>query len=135
MSDYELLSKFNGFDMESRLARAKQLVNLIHWAQNQNAIPIVSVIGQPAQAREYWRENINDYIEIFLKCDLEACIERDNKKVYDSPDGNIVGIDLNFDEPSNPDIILDSQNNEPNDLLDILEKKYLRSLFNIDSFK
>ncbi len=129
MSEYQLLSKFNGFDMDSRLARAKQLVNLVQWSQNQGAIPIVSVIGQPAEAREYWRENVEDYIEIFLKCSLEVCMARDNKKVYTDPGGNVVGIDLNFDLPSDSDIVLDSLNNGPKELLNILTERRLNSLF------
>ena len=42
---------------------------------------------------------------------------------------NIMGVDLPFDEPSNPNIILDSYKNDPTELLKILFEKHLKSLF------
>jgi adenylylsulfate kinase len=132
LAQYKLLSKFNGFDIGSRLSRAKQLVNIINWSLNQNIIPIATVIGQPAKAREYWRKNIKGYKEIYLKCSLEHCMKRDNKNLYNGSDKDILGVDISFEEPSSSDIILDSELHKPEELLAIIKSEYLESLFHID---
>ncbi|MBT5399523.1 adenylyl-sulfate kinase [bacterium] len=121
MSEYSILDKYNGYDICSRLKRAKQLTNIVNWVNNQNVIPIVAVIGQPKEARSYWRKNVDEYCEIYLKAPIETCIKRDNKAIYKNKSENIVGVDIQFDEPTCSDIILDAKNKTPDELLrDIL---------------
>ena len=122
MSDYKILNKFNGFDIDSRYKRAKQLTNMVNWVKNQEIIPIVAVIGQPEKAREYWRKNVKGYFEIYLKCNLEICINRDNKGIYND-NSNIIGKDLDFQEPKQYDIMLNSEKYSPEELLNQLINK------------
>ena len=46
--------------------------------------------------------------EIYLKCNLEICINRDNKGIYND-NSNIIGKDLDFQEPKQYDIMLNSE--------------------------
>ena len=119
MSQSKVLSKFNGRDIDSRLKRAYQLTHLINWIRKQEIIPIVSVIGQPKKAREHWRHNIDGYAEIYLECNLDECIRRDNKNVYKGS-SNVIGVDIEFEKPQNPEITLDAESNSPTMLLKIL---------------
>ena len=82
MADLKILQKFNGYDIESRYKRTLQLTSLVNWIKLQDIIPIVAVIGQPKKARDNWRKNISGYKQIYLKCDLEVCIKRDNKNKH-----------------------------------------------------
>ena len=61
-----------------------------------------------------------------MKCDLDTCIKRDNKNLYkrSSSTSKIIGKDIEFDEPKNSNLILDSKNNKPEVLLNILINKY-----------
>jgi len=123
MSDFKILNKYDGFDINSRLKRALDLTHLVNWIKSQGIIPIVAVIGQPLDARNDWRKNIDGYKQIFLKCSLNICKQRDNKNIYINKNGSnksIIGQDIKFDEPENSDLVLDSSLNEPNQLLDIL---------------
>ena len=128
MSKSEVLSKFDGMDIDSRYERAKQLTLLVNWIRKQDIIPIVSVIGQPEKARDYWRNKIDGYVEIYLKCSLDECIKRDNKKIYNSSSidesnsQNVVGIDIEFEEPKYSDIVLNAEINSSNQLLKKLIK-------------
>jgi adenylylsulfate kinase len=117
MSKYCILNKYNGHDITSRLKRAKQLTNVVNWVSDQKVTPIVAVIGQPKEARSYWRSNIDNYYEIYLRAPIEECMKRDNKSIYDNKKENVVGIDIAFDEPIESDIILNTVNKTPNDLL------------------
>ena len=56
------------------------------------------------------------YYEIYLKTSLEELIKRDSKGLYKKYNSgeikNIVGIDLEYDEPSSPDLILTNHKKE-----------------------
>ncbi|EAL0500656.1 adenylyl-sulfate kinase, partial [Campylobacter coli] len=63
--------------------------------------------------------------EIYIKCDIEELKKRDKKRLYSKAlsgkISNVVGIDINYDEP-NADLILD------NSKLDLLDEKVDRIL-------
>ena len=94
-------------------------------------LPIAAVIGQPTKARLLWSKKINNYTEIYLKCDIEVCKNRDNKKLYDTSltdkKKSIIGLDIPFEEPKTADIVLNSEQLPPEALLDILWE-YLKKL-------
>ena len=52
------------------------------------------------------------YIEIYVKCDIEECVRRDPKGLYEKARSgaikNYTGISSPFEEPANPDLILDT---------------------------
>ena len=111
MSNYKVLRDYEGFDITSRYKRGLDLANLVNWIKSQGIIPIVAVIGQPKKIRKYWRNNIIGYKQIYIKCDLKICIQRDNKNIYKNESNSndkIVGKDIKFEEPKNSDLILNS---------------------------
>ncbi len=121
MSEFGILEPKEGYDIDSRMRRAIHLTKIINWVKHKGFTPIVAVIGQPGEARNYWRDNIEGYFEIYLKAELETCVMRDDKKIYASNQGNIIGKDIPFDEPENFDLILNANNATPSELLqDIL---------------
>ena len=58
INEYSILNKYTGNDLESRLQRGKDLTNFVQWLINFNVIPLISVIGQPAKLRTYWKKYI-----------------------------------------------------------------------------
>ena len=117
MYDFQILKPENGHDIESRLHRAIHLTKIINWSISQNMIPVVAVIGQPKEARDYWRKHIDGYFEIYLKADLSVCVNRDDKNIYSSGRTDIIGRDIIFNEPNNSDLVLDTNNSTPVELL------------------
>jgi adenylylsulfate kinase-like enzyme len=119
MQEFHITSTFGGMDIDSRYKRAMQVTNLINWIKNQGITPIIPAIGQPAKARELWIENIVGYTEIHLICDIETCIKRDNKNIYNTKDSNpkIIGIDIPYEEPENSHVNLNAKDNTPEQLL------------------
>ena len=53
-----------------------------------------------------------DYFEIYIKVSFEALKNRDTKGIY-SGIKNVVGVDIPWYEPSNPDLVLYADNFEP----------------------
>jgi adenylylsulfate kinase-like enzyme len=135
MNERKILQEYAGHDLESRKNRGLQLINIINWIGKQHILPIAAVIGQPSEARIRWRKKICNYTEIYLKCDIEVCKNRDQKHLYESAlhgeNKSIVGVDLLFDEPKNSDLVLQSDQLSPGIMLDEL----LRYLKKLDWFK
>jgi adenylylsulfate kinase len=107
------LSKGLGFsreDRETNLNRIAFVCNLL----SRNGVPVIAAAISPFEnCREWARDLIGDgYIEVYTRCPLEKCIERDVKGMYKKAlAGEIkgfTGIDDPFDEPSDPEIICDT---------------------------
>jgi len=62
--------------------------------------------------REYARLAIGHFVEVYVRCPVEVCIQRDVKGMYKKAlAGELVhftGIDDPYEEPTNPELILDS---------------------------
>ena len=73
---------------------------------------IVSALTAHQDARLYIKENIPHLITGFVKCDIEVCMERDPKGLYQkAKDGQIdtlIGYNTKYVAPDNPDVILET---------------------------
>jgi len=80
-------------------------------------IVLCSFVSPYRKIRKEIRKIIEDegitFIEIYVKCSLEECIRRDPKGLYKKAlRGEIkyvTGIDDPYEEPENPDLILNSE--------------------------
>jgi adenylylsulfate kinase len=77
-------------------------------------VVLSSFITPLREQRTYIREQFNGmkYLEVFIKCSVEECICRDPKGLYrkaiEGKIGNYTGISSPFEEPENPDLVLDT---------------------------
>jgi adenylylsulfate kinase len=81
---------------------------------SRNGIIVLASFISPYQhMRDFCRQEIGAFIEVYVKCSLEACINRDVKGLYKKAlNGEIqsfTGISDPFEEPINPEIILDTE--------------------------
>lgn len=58
------------------------------------------------EVRAWNRANIENYKEIYIKASMETLYKRDQKGLYSSGEKNVVGVDLPWDEPKTPDVVL-----------------------------
>jgi len=83
----------------------------------KHGVPVgVSLISPYIENRENARKIIdanNKFAEVYIKCSLEKCEERDNKGMYKKArSGEIkgfTGIDDPYEAPPNPDLVLDTE--------------------------
>lgn len=118
-----------GYDEASRRKQTERVLRLVRWISDQGILPIVAIIHPFEDDRIRCRENLPNYFEVFLKCDLDTCIERDvalKKHVYpwneqeEIDKSDIVGLDIPLDRPGHADLIMESDHNSPEELLEIL---------------
>jgi adenylyl-sulfate kinase len=113
-----------GYDPESRRKQTQRILRLTRWVSNQGILPIVAIIHPFEDDRKECRKILYNYFEVYLQCELSECIRRDPKNIYapalEGKAKNVVGIDIPYDPPENPDLVLDSTHTSPEELLEVL---------------
>ena len=98
------------YTREERVALAMRYARLCKLLSEQGVDVVIAVIALFKEIHKWNRENITNYIEIFIDTPLSELKKRDPKKLYRDVElgviKNVAGIDLKIDIPSNPDINL-----------------------------
>ena len=98
------------YTREERIALAMRYARLCKLLSEQGVDVVIAVIALFKEIHKWNRENITNYIEIFIDTPLSELRKRDPKKLYRDVElgivKNVAGIDLKIDIPSNPDINL-----------------------------
>ena len=102
-----------GFDRESRKIHLKRVGILIKRLQKNYTSVVASFVSPYKETRDCLRDMTENFIEIYVKASLETCMKRDKKGVYkEAIEGkrkNFTGVSDNYDEPENPDLVLDTE--------------------------
>lgn len=98
-----------GYSNYDRVMNIKRIILGAYLLDKNEIITIVCNIAPFESLRKLARNKILDYNEIYLKKDLKISINHDVKNMYVNNLGKtaVVGVDINFDEPCNSDLILD----------------------------
>ncbi|MBD2871513.1 adenylyl-sulfate kinase [Paenibacillus arenilitoris] len=108
-----------GFSKEDRQKNIERVAFVAKLLTRNDVIVLASFITPYRHMRDYCRQEISSFIEVFVKCSLAECIRRDVKGLYKKAlKGEIhgfTGISDPFEEPENPDIVLDTENEAPDE--------------------
>jgi adenylylsulfate kinase len=98
------------YTREERIALVMRYARLCHLLSSQGVDVVIAVIGLFKEIHKWNRENIPNYIEIFIDTPLDELIRRDLKGLYkryiSGEINNIDGMDLKIDFPEDPDICI-----------------------------
>lgn len=99
-----------GFSREDRLENIQRIVYVANLLSRNGVIVLVSAITPYAEMREYAREKLENYVEVFVKCPLEECERRDVKGLYAKARNNEIprftGISDPYEEPTQAEIVI-----------------------------
>lgn len=98
-----------------------------NYAEQGHDVVICS-IAMYREVRAWNRENIENYKEIYVKVTRETLYKRDQKRLYSSGAKNVVGVDLPWDEPEMPDVVIQNDGHETPE--EIVERLF--RLFGLD---
>ena len=110
----ENLSKGLGFSKEDRDTNVRRIA-FVADLLSRNGVPVITAAISPyREIRDEAREMMGDrFIEVFVKASVEVCAERDAKGLYEKAfKGEIkefTGVSDPYEEPLNPDIVLDTE--------------------------
>ena len=122
------------FSREGRIEHNRKVANLAKMLV-EHGVPVgVSLISPYSENRETARKIINNnkkFFELYVKCSLEKCEERDIKGLYKKARNNEIknftGVNDPYEEPSNPDLVIDTEKYADEEcvrkILDFLESK------------
>ena len=106
------LTKDLGFTEEDRKQNIERVTFVAKLLTRNGVIVLASFISPYNKIREYSRKEIGNYILVYVKCSLEECEDRDVKGMYTKARAgeikDFTGIDHPFEEPDNPDIIVET---------------------------
>lgn len=112
-----------GYSSEDRLRGAYRLFRVCRLLTDQGIDVVCCSISMYEQVRAWNRENLSNYKEIYIRVMKETLLQRNQKGLYTSG-RNVVGVDLPFDEPKRPDIIVENNGEErPEVIVARLEKQ------------
>ncbi len=112
-----------GFSYEDRKENIRRVGEVSKLIMDSGVIAITAFISPFRNDRNTVRHLIQkNFYEIYCRASLEACEIRDVKGLYKKArSGNIsdfTGIDSPYEEPSNPELILDTENSSIEDCVD-----------------
>ena len=98
-----------GYSSADRETNIKRIILAAYVLDRCGIVGIICNIAPFERLRTLAREKITGYHEIFLRKDLHASKENDVKGVYADNLGrsDLVGVEIGFDEPQNPDLIIE----------------------------
>lgn len=100
-----------GYTDADRLKAAWRAFRVCRMLSDQGIDVVCCSISMYSQVRAWNRENIEKYKEIYIKVKQETLLARNQKGLY--TDGkNVVGVDLPFDEPTCPDVVVENDGGE-----------------------
>ena len=104
-----------GHSIEDRKKNADRICNLCKFLDLQEIDVVTSILSIFPESRQWCRENLINYYEVFIKTDIQILKTRDSKGIYKKFDRglikNVAGLDLNFIEPDCPDLIINNNGN------------------------
>lgn len=117
------------YSNEGRKKLAFQHARLCRMLNEQNIDVVICVIAMYDDCREWNRNNIKNYKEIYLNVPIEELIRRDQKQLYSkalrNEMPNVLGINMEYEEPKHPDFEIENAGiNNPNETLKKIMEKF-----------
>jgi len=109
------LNKDLGFDEAGRKENIRRIGEVSKLFVENGQIVLTAFISPYREDRQVVRELVEagEFIEVYVKCSVETCEKRDPKGLYKKARNeeilNFTGISAPYEEPENPEIILDTE--------------------------
>ena len=130
------LSRDLGFSKEDREIHAMRVAYVSKLLSRNGVAVIVALISPYRSFRQAIREDIEHFIEVFVRCPVEECAKRDPKGLYAKAFAGEVkdftGVDDPYEDPDSPELVLDTVEEETAESVDkvlawLAEHGYLNS--------
>jgi adenylylsulfate kinase len=121
------VSKDLGFSPQDRKEHNRRVIEIAKLLVKNNFTAIIPLISPYGETRELARKEIPNFVEVYVKASLDTCIKRDPKGLYQKAKNgeitNLTGLQSPYEEPQNPELVLDTEKNSPQQCLDMITSK------------
>lgn len=104
-----------GFSDEDRKENIRRIGEVAKLFVDSNTIVLTAFISPFKEDRELVRALVeeDEFVEIYVKCSLDACEARDPKGLYKKARAGVIkdftGIDSPYEAPDHPDLVVDTE--------------------------
>jgi len=107
------LNKDIGFTPQDRVENIRRIGEVAKLLVDAGELTLTAFISPYREDRDKARQiNGDDFIEIYVKCDLEVCEQRDPKGLYKKARAgeipNFTGVSAPYEEPLNAELTIDT---------------------------
>ena len=103
------LSKGLGFSHEDRDENIKRVGFVCQLLTRNGVAAVASVISPYRAAREHNRRLIGNFVEVYTRCPVEVCAQRDVKGLYQKAAAGEIkgftGVDDPYEPPGSPEVV------------------------------
>ena len=100
------------YSNEARLESCRRSMGMYKLITDQGIDIVCCGIAMFEEVRAWYRENIENYREIYIKASMKTLYQRDQKGLYSSGVKQVVGVDLPYEEPQHPDVLIENDGAE-----------------------
>jgi len=105
----EGLTRDLGFSKEDRDKNIERVTFVAKLLTRNGVVVLCSFISPYRERRNLSRQEIGEFIEVYVECPLEVCAQRDVKGMYAKALAgeieNFTGVSDPYEEPENPEIV------------------------------
>jgi adenylylsulfate kinase len=106
------LTKDLGFSRQDREENLRRITELARQLTESGKIVLATFVSPYRDRRDKTRAAIPAFFEVYARCPLEVCIQRDVKGMYKQALAGklkgFTGVDDPYEEPLHPDLIIDT---------------------------
>ncbi len=108
----QTICKDLGFSAEDRRTNIERITYIAKLLNKHGVVIITSFVSPKKDVRNWSRQQIGNFIEVYTKCPLEECIKRDPKgnykKALAGQIAQFTGVSDTYEEPDSPEIVVET---------------------------
>lgn len=113
-----------GHSLEDRRTNSDRISRLCSFLDSQGIDVVCAILSLFPASREWCRENLSSYYEVFIDAPMDQLMARDSKGIYSRYQrgeiSDVAGLDLDFPRPVAPDLLVSNTESQKS-LLDQAE--------------
>lgn len=99
-----------GHTIEDRFRNAERICRLCKFLSDQKINVVCAILSLFHESQAWNRQNMEHYFEVYIDAPFEQLVARDSKGLYKKALRgdlkNVVGVDIAFDPPKRPDLVI-----------------------------
>ncbi len=111
------LTRGLGFSREDRDENVRRVAYVAHLLQRNGVFVITALISPYRHARDVARAEIEDFVEVYVKCPLDECVRRDVKGLYRKALADQIphftGVSDPYEPPLVPQVVVETDRESP----------------------
>ena len=118
------LSKDLGLSPEDRKEHNRRVIFVAQILAKNNVTTIVTLISPYRETRAFARNEIPNFVEVWIKTSVDECIKRDPKGLYKKALAgeikNLTGLNAPYEEPQNAELVVDTEKHNVEESVDLI---------------